>query len=52
MNVQKGYGIQELDYAMMSENVREFINTTDKAYFVLQEQIEKDPSKMEDREYF
>lgn len=51
MNVQKGYGIQELDYAMMSENVREFINTTDKAYFVLQEQIEKDPSKLEDREY-
>jgi len=51
VNVQKGYGIQDLDYAMMSENVREFINTTDKAYDVLMEQIEKDASKLEDKAY-
>lgn len=51
MNNQQGYGIQELDYSMMSENMQEFVNTTDKVYFVLLEQARTDPSKLEDIEY-
>ncbi len=51
VNIQKGYGIQDLNYAIISENVKEFINTTDKAYDVLQEQIHKDASKLEDKAY-
>lgn len=51
VNAQKGYGIREMDYSMMSENMQEFVNTTDEAYYVLQEQIAKDPAKLEDKEY-
>lgn len=51
VNVQKGYGMRDLNYAMMSENLKEFINTTDKAYDILQEQIERDASRLEDKAY-
>ncbi|MCM1569815.1 MAG: HAMP domain-containing histidine kinase [Roseburia sp.] len=51
MNVQKGFELQELDYSMMSENLREFIHTTDKAYYILQEQAREDASKLEDKSY-
>lgn len=51
MNVQKGIGIQELDYAMMSENMQEFVNTTDQAYYYLLDQAQKDASVLEDVEY-
>ncbi len=51
VNAQKGNRIQELDYPMMSENMQEFVNITDQAYYVLQEQIEEDPTKLEDKEY-
>lgn len=51
MNVQKGIGIQELDYAMMSENMQEFVNTTDRAYYYLLDQAQKDASVLEDVEY-
>lgn len=51
MNVQKGYGIKEFDYSLISENMHEFVNTTDRAYFILQEQIEKDASRLEDKAY-
>lgn len=51
MNLKQGFGIHELDYAMMSENVQQFVNTTDKVYFMLLEQLQKEPSKLEDKEY-
>lgn len=51
LNVQKGYGFGELDYSLMSENMQEFVSTTDRTYYVLQEQLEKDPAKLEDKEY-
>lgn len=51
MNLQKGFRIHELDYAMMSENMQEFISATDEAYDVLVKQSHEDPSKLEDIEY-
>ncbi len=50
-NAQQGIGIQDLDYSMMSDNMQEFVNTTDKAYFVLLEQVQKDARVLEDIEY-
>lgn len=51
MNVQKGFEFHELDYSMMSENLKEFINTTDKAYYILREQVAQDASMLEDKKY-
>lgn len=51
MNLQKGFRIHELDYAMMSENMQEFISATDEAYDVLVKQSHEDASKLEDIEY-
>lgn len=51
MNVQPGGRMPELDYSMMSENMQDFVNMTDQAYFTLVNQVEKDPAKLEDREY-
>ncbi len=50
-NVRQGIGIREMDYAMMADNLQEFVHTTDKAYFVLLEQMQMDPLKLEDKEY-
>ncbi len=50
-NSQQGIGLQELDYDMMSDNMQDFVNATDKAYFVLLEQRDKDPRMLEDIEY-
>lgn len=50
-NVRQGVGIQEMDYGMMADNMQDFVNATDKAYFVLMDQLEKDPSRLEDKEY-
>lgn len=51
MNLQKGFQLRELDYSMMSENMREFASATDEAYDVLVEQSETDVSRLEDIEY-
>lgn len=51
MNLKQGFGLHELDYDMMSENVQQFVNMTDKVYFMLLDQLQEDPSKLEDREY-
>lgn len=51
MSMQKGIGIHELDYSMMSESMQEFVNTTDEAYFVLEHQAEVDASMLENKEY-
>ncbi|MCM1112376.1 MAG: HAMP domain-containing histidine kinase [Muribaculum sp.] len=50
-NVRQGIGIREMDYAMMADNLQEFVNTTDKAYYVLLEQLRTDPLRLEDKEY-
>lgn len=51
MNVKQGIGIQDMDYAMMADNMQEFVNATDKAYYVLLDQVREDPSKLEDIDY-
>ena len=51
MNMNQGYSVQELDYAMMSETVDTFVSTADKAYDELLRQAETDPSRLEDQEY-
>lgn len=51
MSMQKGIGIHELDYSMMSESMQEFVNTTDEAYFVLEHQAQVDAAMLENKEY-
>lgn len=51
LNVQHGLPADRLDYTNMSENMREIVNATEKAYLTLQEQVKKDPSKLADKEY-
>lgn len=50
-NVRQGIGIQEMDYGMIAENMQELVNATDKAYFVLLDQVNRDPRVLEDKEY-
>ncbi|MBO4981766.1 MAG: HAMP domain-containing histidine kinase [Lachnospiraceae bacterium] len=50
-SMQQGFDVRELDYAMMSENVQQFVNTTDKVYYVLVNQVKEDSSRLEDKEY-
>ncbi len=50
-NVRQGVGIQEMNYQMMVDNMQEFLNETDRAYFVLLDQSKEDPRKLEDLEY-
>ena len=51
MNFSQGFSLTDIDYSMMSENFREFTNTTDEAYYVLLDQAKEDSSKLEDKEY-
>lgn len=51
MNMQQGFELAELDYSMMSDSVEAFVNTTDKAYYILLDQVKKNPSKIEDKAY-
>ena len=51
MNFSQGLSLTDLDYSMMSENFKEFTNTTDQAYYVLLDQAQVDSSKLEDKEY-
>ena len=51
MNVQKGLPVAGIDYTDAAQNMREIINTTDKAYYVLRDQAAKDPSMLADLEY-
>lgn len=50
-SIQQGFDIRRLDYAMMSENVQQFVSTTDKVYYVLLDQVREDPSMLEDKIY-
>lgn len=51
MNFQKGFGLRDLDYAMISANLQDFVSDTDKLYGMLLEQAQKDPSLLEQKEY-
>ena len=51
MNYSQGLSLTDIDYSMMSENFREFTNTTDQAYYVLLDQAKEDSSRLEDKEY-
>ena len=51
MNFSQGLSLKDIDYSMMSENFKEFTNTTDQAYYVLLDQVKEDSSRLEDKEY-
>lgn len=51
MNVQKGLPIEQFDYMELSENIQEIVEATDRAYDVLLEQVRKDASRLEDKDY-
>ncbi len=51
MSIRQGYRIQELDYSMISDNIQDFVNVTDKVYFELLKQAEENPARLEDKEY-
>ncbi len=51
MNVQSDGRIPNLNYSVMSENIQDIVNVTDKAYFSLLEQKEENPALLENREY-
>lgn len=51
VNIGQNHDLRELDYTMMSDNMQEIVNITDRAYNVLLEQAKTDPSKLEDKEY-
>lgn len=42
---------KEIDYAAMSDNMQEFLNVTDEAYFALAKQAQTDATRLEDKEY-
>ena len=51
MNTQPGFGVQDLDYSMMSESMQTIIETTDETFGILSEQARKDPARLEDIDY-
>lgn len=50
-HVQKGYGLKELDYSMMSANLQDFLGDVDRMCDDLCEQAETDSSAFENLEY-
>ena len=50
MNVQKGFPA-DFNYSAVSENMKEIVESTDKAFFVLQDQAGEDPSRLADKAY-
>lgn len=51
MNVRQGIAIHDMDYAMMTENIQDFIDATDQAYFALRNKLQEEPLKLEDKNY-
>ena len=51
MNVQKGLPMDKIDYSAVSENMREIVERTDKAFLVLRDQVKRDASRLADVEY-
>ena len=52
MNYSQGLSLTDIDYSMMSENIKEFTNTTDQAYYVLLDQAKEDRSSLLFRSIF
>ena len=51
VNVQKGYGLKELDYSLMNDNLKDFIGDVDRTYDDMLRQKTKDSSVFEDKGY-
>lgn len=51
MSMQQGYAIEQIDYSMMSDSMEVFVNTAEETYNILLEQVEADPSRLEDMGY-
>lgn len=50
-NVQKGLPLARDNHIDVTQEMREIVEITDKAYFVLQKQAMEDPSKLADKDY-
>lgn len=50
-NVQKGQPLAKDNYIDVTQDMREIVETTDKAYFALQKQAIEDSSKLADKDY-
>lgn len=48
---EQGTPFTKLDYTTMTENMKEVVNATDEAYFILQEQARTNPIKLEDKRF-
>ena len=51
LGVQKGLPADGFDYSAVSERMQDIVARTDKVFLVLQEQAQKDASRLADREY-
>ena len=51
MNVKEGISFTDINYDTMSDNIQEVVNATDEAYYVLQKQVHKDSTLLEDKNY-
>ncbi|MCH5343392.1 MAG: HAMP domain-containing histidine kinase [Acetatifactor sp.] len=51
VNMQQGYDIKELDYALMSDNMQEVASITDRVYDVLLKQVKADSTRLEEKAY-
>lgn len=50
-SLQQGFDIRQIDYAMMSENLQQFVSATDTIYYKLLAQVKEDSSLFEDKAY-
>ena len=50
-HIQKGYGLRDLNYSMMSDNLQDLVGDVDRMYEGLLRQVEQDPRAFEDNEY-
>ncbi len=50
-NINQGFNVADLDYAMMSESLQSFVETADRTYDELLTQVRKDPGRLEETEY-
>ena len=51
MNAQQDYGVQDVDYSMMSETFQTFAGTAEETYREILDQAGQDASRLEDTEY-
>ena len=51
MNVQKGFGLRDLDYGLMSDNLKDFLGDVDQMFDELVKQAREDATVFSDLEY-